>query len=679
MAEIEQLKSIYGQVVASLFSKHMRLKPLPTDESSNTETNEELMSQLWDLSYCLNELRETIPSDHIDDWRRHTSFTHPLRSFIRKHAKSAYSTEYSTQAFFKFYEILVRFSHLCFPCSDAKHIIRSFHLCESPGAFISALNVYLILQKNKRSWQWYANSLNPHYEWNSPFDMFLDDELITSTSSNWLFGPDNSGDVLKWTSEYISGIAKKVGKFSLITADGSVYCQDNPAEQERIIFPLLQKEIDISLSLLQTNGTFIVKMYTAFLNDTVTLLNRLLMCFHEVHVIKPSCSKPGNSEVYLLCASYTPCEQHKGGIELFTSCRKILLECSKFFVKHQMQMIWFNIATFGKIENDLKKFIEQKKIQAAGIYQQMMTISNFEKFAAELFSSSFTLLKRPNPWRFSKLGGFIEGLRNITIEEAHILIENMMVCDFMNGNNVAAEQKFDISLCWMCDSCQWVGDFCVNKRNLEEILEMGDAAPETNIKHTLFLEPKILALLKCASLEILDICSIVSSSAVNLSLERQEMLLQRNSHLEISSSILRSQFDWISILEEMFFHASNYQDLKVQIKIPSSSLMLTRFTVSFMAFCCLCYESVVLLCPDENSQLPSNQLICCSPRKDVDRCAQLLRYLSVIRARLLDVVQDGSRIYRFVPECQFRCEHFYSSILRYNSFMARRMFTKCKF
>ncbi|EJW74485.1 hypothetical protein WUBG_14606, partial [Wuchereria bancrofti] len=111
--------------------------------------------------------------------------------------------------------------------------------------------------------------------------MFLDDELITSTSSNWLFGPDNSGDVLKWTSEYISGIAKKVGKFSLITADGSVYCQDNPAEQERIIFPLLQKEIDISLSLLQTNGTFIVKMYTAFLNDTVTLLNRLLMCFHE--------------------------------------------------------------------------------------------------------------------------------------------------------------------------------------------------------------------------------------------------------------------------------------------------------------------------------------------------------------------------------------------------------------
>lgn len=45
-------------------------------------------------------------------------------------------------------------------------------------------------------------------------------------------------------------------------------------------------------------------------------------------------------------------------------------------------------------QNDLKDFIEHKKIQAAGIYEQIMITSNFEKFAAELFSASFTLLKR---------------------------------------------------------------------------------------------------------------------------------------------------------------------------------------------------------------------------------------------------------------------------------------------
>lgn len=45
-------------------------------------------------------------------------------------------------------------------------------------------------------------------------------------------------------------------------------------------------------------------------------------------------------------------------------------------------------------QSDLKDFIEQKKIQAAAIYEQMMAISNFEKFTARLFSASFTLLKR---------------------------------------------------------------------------------------------------------------------------------------------------------------------------------------------------------------------------------------------------------------------------------------------
>lgn len=70
----------------------------------------------------------------------------------------------------------------------------------------------------------------------------------------------------------------------------------------------------------------------------------------------------------------------------------------------------------------------------------------------------------------------------------------------MKEYNAAAEQKFDISPCWICECCHWVDDFCVSKCNLEEILEMGNAPSEASIKHTLFLEPKTLALLKCSSL-----------------------------------------------------------------------------------------------------------------------------------------------------------------------------------
>uniref|UniRef100_A0A915Q3E6 Cap-specific mRNA (nucleoside-2'-O-)-methyltransferase 2 n=1 Tax=Setaria digitata TaxID=48799 RepID=A0A915Q3E6_9BILA len=614
MAEIELLKSTYAQVVDSLFSKFIRLKPSSAGESSDIVSDEELISQSWNLSNILDGLREAIPSNYLEDWRRHTSFTHPLRSFIRGFSKSASNLEYSTQAFFKFYEMLVRFSHLCFPPDYIRSSVRSFHLCESPGAFISALNVYLKIQENKLPWQWYANSLNPHYEWTSPFDMFLDDELVTSTCSNWLFGPDDSGDILKWTNEYVSSIAAKVGKFSLITADGSVYCQDNPAEQERLIFPLLQREIDISLSLLQTNGTFIVKIYTSFLNDTVTLLSHLLACFKEVYAVKPSCSKPGNSEVYLLCSNYTPSERCEEESELPNSYRKVLLECSKFFVSHQMQMIWFNISTFGTVEDDLKDFIEQKKMNAAEIYEKIITISNFEKFAAELFSASFTLLKRPNPWKFGNLGGFIEGLRNITAQEAQILIENMVISDIVKGINVASEQEFRISTCWSCNCCQWTNDFCVNNWDMEDILKIGDAPPAVaDIKHTLFLEPKTLALLKYASLEIRDMCSSVVSCDVNLNLEGLEEKSRDKLTLDNNSCVLRSQLDWISVLEDIFRHTLNHQDSKLRIIIPSSTLMLTRFTVSFIAFCSLRYENIMLLCPEENSQMRYNQLICSNP------------------------------------------------------------------
>lgn len=112
----------------------------------------------------------------------------------------------------------------------------------------------------------------------------------------------------------------------LQTADGCLFFQDNPVEQERVIFPLLQKEIDISLSLLEANGTFVVKMYTSFLNETLTLLSRLIICFKEVHVIKPSCSKPGNSEVKL-------------NLMIFEiSVLKLLLKHSKSFVKENTSL-----------------------------------------------------------------------------------------------------------------------------------------------------------------------------------------------------------------------------------------------------------------------------------------------------------------------------------------------------
>uniref|UniRef100_A0A0N5ASB4 Cap-specific mRNA (nucleoside-2'-O-)-methyltransferase 2 n=1 Tax=Syphacia muris TaxID=451379 RepID=A0A0N5ASB4_9BILA len=206
---------------------------------------------------------------------------------------------------------------------------RTLHLCEGPGAFISALNVYILLNKDiqfKNKWMWYANSLNPHFECNEPSSLFLDDELITATQDHWIFGPDNSGNILHWDAEYLLKLQSELGSFHLVTADGSLYCQDDPKEQEALTFPLIKQEIEIAKLLLTEGGSLVVKIYTFTSEYTVKFLKEITELFQSIHLLKPSCSKPGNSEVCSLNFN--------------------ILRCAQFFAEHQKDMLQFNLVTF---------------------------------------------------------------------------------------------------------------------------------------------------------------------------------------------------------------------------------------------------------------------------------------------------------------------------------------------
>ena len=99
----------------------------------------------------------------------------------------------------KFYEILTHFPKLT-ESSQSGRPIRSLHLCEAPGAFISALVHYcsgkdpkaktvrlgpservlinLYLAKNHLSPDWYATSLNPWHEEAQPGTVINIDSLI---------------------------------------------------------------------------------------------------------------------------------------------------------------------------------------------------------------------------------------------------------------------------------------------------------------------------------------------------------------------------------------------------------------------------------------------------------------------------------------------------------------------
>jgi len=91
----------------------------------------------------------------------------------------------------------------------------------------------------------------------------------------------------------------------LVTADGSVECQDSPHLQESIVAPLHYAEVFTALQILSPCGTFVIKMFTLFEHSSVCLMYLLCCLFTEVSVFKPATSKGGNSEVYVICRQYS--------------------------------------------------------------------------------------------------------------------------------------------------------------------------------------------------------------------------------------------------------------------------------------------------------------------------------------------------------------------------------------
>ena len=64
--------------------------------------------------------------------------------------------------------------------------------------------------------------------------MINDDRLIFHTLDHWDFGPSDTGDILDRDNrvEMVANIKRKLqDRVDLVTADGSVDCQGNPADQ----------------------------------------------------------------------------------------------------------------------------------------------------------------------------------------------------------------------------------------------------------------------------------------------------------------------------------------------------------------------------------------------------------------------------------------------------------------
>ncbi|GIY33964.1 cap-specific mRNA [Caerostris darwini] len=395
---------------------------------------------------------KSLLDDKGEEWREHTARINKTKlviNYIRKEIRP----ELLTQAWCIFYEILSNYDLIPNEIDNFK----SLHLCEAPGAFISALNCYLCNDDRRIHWKWYANTLNPYYEDLNIKNVISDDRLIFPTLKYWYFGEDNTGDIRN--PNFPKNLQKYIGSegaFHLVTADGSIDCTDNPSEQEIMVSELQFAEMIVALHNLSHGGSFVLKKFTFFESISICKMYFLNCIFKEIHVFKPCTSKSGNSEVFVICLGYDGIDKLGSYLEKlnqnyksfkdnamfpFESIPKSfmaqMVKCSNLFVDLQTKTINENLRLFSRPFSDYKAKLEEVQEMCAEEYlercdiHQGLVIHRLESFKEQIVTSS-----HDKDHRNGKL---------LTFQVLHETFENLVVSKSMLSPDILnIERRLDV-------------------------------------------------------------------------------------------------------------------------------------------------------------------------------------------------------------------------------------------
>jgi hypothetical protein len=222
-------------------------------------------------------------------WEDLTSAIDPFRN-LKDIIRNNYEGEMITNAWLKMYEMIDMFL-------GNNRKVTSFHICESPGAFISCIN-HATFNKNMEC-EWMAQTLKPNEKTNSALEDHFG--LIGKHSNKWIFGDITKSSTIK---KYAS--LSFMESVDLITADGGI--PFSPKElnyQEEKMTKLLLGQAICILACLPKRKSAILKAFLPMSEPlTISIVYLLTSHFSSVKIMKPSTSHSANSEVYLLLFSY---------------------------------------------------------------------------------------------------------------------------------------------------------------------------------------------------------------------------------------------------------------------------------------------------------------------------------------------------------------------------------------
>ena len=178
--------------------------------------------------------------------------------------------------------------------------IKTFSLAEGPGGFIEAL----VYKRGNKNDKYYGISLlEDSNDPNIPAWKKSDEFLKNNRNVFIENGYDNTGDILSINNfEYI--IEKYGSSMDIVTADGGFDFSFDFNNQEININKLLFSQIVYAICLQKKNGSFVLKIFDSFFQQTIDLLYLLSSFYRTTYITKPQTSRYANSEKYIVCKGF---------------------------------------------------------------------------------------------------------------------------------------------------------------------------------------------------------------------------------------------------------------------------------------------------------------------------------------------------------------------------------------
>jgi 23S rRNA U2552 (ribose-2'-O)-methylase RlmE/FtsJ len=176
--------------------------------------------------------------------------------------------------------------------------MNSYHLAEGPGGFIEAV----LYNRRQREDIYYGMTLIERDKDVPVWDK-CQRNLMKTNKNIHIEDGDGTGNLLHLENLlYVK--EKHGGSMDFVTGDGGFDFSHDFNQQEESALNLIFAEVCFAMVLQKKGGSFVLKVFDTYTSTMTEIIYLLTYLYEEVIFIKPTMSRPANSEKYLVCMRF---------------------------------------------------------------------------------------------------------------------------------------------------------------------------------------------------------------------------------------------------------------------------------------------------------------------------------------------------------------------------------------